>query len=168
MINHQMYYIQFCKTYHPIYLIDLRHLNVICKMQNTCMFFLENPKTNIELVSGFLEFYYRLLPSADSLGQIMSKALITFSQAYQEMTPCVIFTKGLQIIELLIYMPAHTFSYMRELRYHFLPHMRAECVICLENKSNVYNIHQNHFQHNVCLSCVLKITKCPLCRMSII
>lgn len=167
MINYQMFKIDFEKTYHPLYLIDLRHLNIMCKMSNTLMFFLENPKINIDLVSGFFEFYYRSVPSEETLGQILSKALITFSQTCQDMTPCVIFTKGLSILELLIYMPPNDFAYIRELKYFFFPRVNAECVICMETHNNVINIHQDRFNHYICLKCVVKITKCPLCRLSI-
>jgi hypothetical protein len=129
---------------------------------------------NIELVSGFFEFYYTTIPSEDTLGQVLSKALITYkledehSPAVTDMTPCIIFTKGLKILELLIYMPTNELSYVKELLYYFVPKLQAECVICLDDKTNIINLHNDVYKHYVCVSCVLKITRCPICRKDIL
>jgi hypothetical protein len=172
MINYRMYEVNYDKVYFPLYLIDLRVLDIRCEISNTFLFFIENPRVNIELVSGFFEFYYNTIPGDETLGQVLSKALITYrlgdeANAVTEMTPCVIFTKGLKILELLIYMPTNDLVYIRELQYSFLPKLEAECVICMEDRKDVINIHQNNYEHYVCMSCVLQIKKCPICREAI-
>lgn len=172
MVNYRMFCIDFTKFYHPLYLIDLRLMDMFCELNNTFMFFVENPRVNIDLVSGFFEFCYRTMPPEESLGQVLSKAMITYrqeeesAQAITEMTPCVIFTRGLKILELLIYMPIQEQLYLKELHYCFYPTMQAECVICFEKK-DVINVHQNHFEHCVCMPCLLKIDRCPICRSAV-
>jgi hypothetical protein len=165
-----MYEVNFDKIYFPLYLVDLRVLDIRCEISNTFLFFIENPRVNIELVSGFFEFYYNSIPGDETLGQVLSKALITYrlgEDAVTEMSPCVIFTKGLKILELLIYMPTNDLVYIRELQYYFFPKVEAECVICMDDRKDVMDIHQNNFEHYVCMSCVLRIKKCPVCREDI-
>lgn len=173
MVNYRMFCIDFAKFYHPLYLIDLRKMDLLCELENTFMFFIENPRVNIELVSGFFEFYYRSLPREESLGQVLSKAMITYRQeddsypAITEMTPCLIFTKGMRILEILIYMPTQELLYIREMRYYFLPKIEGECVICLEVKKDLINVHKDQYHHDVCVPCLVKIDRCPVCRMDI-
>jgi hypothetical protein len=165
-----MYEVNFDKIYFPLYLVDLRVLDIRCEISNTFLFFIENPRVNIELVSGFFEFYYNSIPGDETLGQVLSKALITYrlgEDAVTDMSPCVIFTKGLKILELLIYMPTNDLVYIRELQYYFFPKVEAECVICMDDRKDVMDIHQNNFEHYVCMSCVLRIKKCPVCREDI-
>lgn len=170
MINYRMFHVDFTKYYHPLYLIDLRFMDMFCELNNTFMFFMENPRINIDLVSGFFEFCFRTTPPDESLGQVLSKAMITYrqddaqEQCITEMTPCIIFTRGLKILELLIYMPLQEFRYLKELQYFFYPKTEAGCVICYE-RGNVINIHRDEFEHCVCMECLVRINQCPLCRM---
>ena len=172
MLNNDIYRVEFTKVYHPLFLIDLRPLNIHCKMNNFLLFFMENPRVNIDLLSGFFEFYYKTPPMEDSIGQVLSKTLVTYRSGDEpivgEMTPCVIFTRGLQIVELLVYVPTSEFVFLRELRYHFMEKITDVCAICLEENKGVIDVHQNGYHHYVCVLCLLKVNKCPLCRGGIV
>lgn len=42
------------------------------------------------------------------------------------------------------------------------------CAICLEENKGVIDVHQNGYHHYVCVLCLLKVNKCPLCRGGIV
>lgn len=173
MINFKLYKIRFSKYWHSQYLIDLRSENIECKLNNVCMLFIENPRLNIELISGFFEFYFKTYPSEQTLGQVLTKVVITYksgdrdNKADTETMPCIIFTKGFQMLEILIYTPSIDITFLKELRISFLPKIDDHCTICLEKKDNIINLHQDHFKHYVCKDCLIKIDKCPICRLAL-
>jgi len=172
MLNQDLYRVEFSKLYHPLYLIDLRSYQLKCQMKNTILFLLEDPRVNIDLVSGYFEFYYQTAPDFDSLGQVFSKALISYralgSGGIGDLTSCVLFTKGMTILELLIYMPIQTQTYLQELKYYFIPKLTETCVVCWETKKNIINVHQDQYNHYVCVPCLLKCSRCPICRSNIL
>jgi hypothetical protein len=141
-----------------------------CNLTNSFLFFIENPRTNIELISGFFEFYFKQIPHDYTLGQVISKTLITYnddiSNCYEFM-PCILFTNGLYLQEILIYLPFQNFTFHKELKYHFVDKIDYQCSICLENKKCI-NLHNNQFYHCVCKDCILKMDNfCPVCRIAI-
>lgn len=170
LLNHEKYKVNYSKFYNPLLLIDVKKYQMKCSLTNSFLFFIENPRTNIELVSGFFEFYFKNNPQDFTLGQVISKTLITYSdtsKSNHEFLPCILFTTGLYLQEILIYLPFQNFSFHRELKYYFTEKIEYQCSICLEEKRCI-NLHQNNYHHCVCTECVLKIdNQCPVCRLSI-
>jgi len=171
LLNEDKYKVDYSKYYNPLLLIDVKKYNMKCNITNSFLFFIENPRTNIELVSGYFEFYFKNVPQEYTLGQVISKTLITYSESCkynQEFMPCILFTNGFFLQEILIYLPFQNFCFHRELKLKFLQKMEYKCAICLETKPCI-NLHQNTFNHCVCVDCALKIENtCPLCRLSIL
>lgn len=182
MINHEMYFISFSKYYLPLMLIDLKEYNIECKMNNICMFFFENPRTNIELMSAYFEFFFQEPPDHEISGQILCKTMISYRTdlisedtvsvdhllGSFEFLPCVLFTKGMYLKELLLYLPEQKLKYMRELKYYFTKRTEGMCQICCEEDSLLVNIHGNisNLKHEMCEDCLWKLSssQCPFCR----
>lgn len=171
LLNSHKYKISFTKFYNPLLLIDVKKYQMKCELNNSFLFFIENPRTNIELVSGFFEFYFKNNPQEFTLGQVISKTLITYNDQKPnifEFMPCILFTTGFYLQEILIYLPFQSFPFHRELHYYFVEKMMYSCAICLEEKLCI-NVHQNIYNHCVCQECILKIeSACPVCRLSIV
>jgi hypothetical protein len=171
LLNHDKFKVNYSKFYNPLLLIDVKKYQMKCNLTNSFLFFIENPRSNIELVSGFFEFYFKTTPQDYTLGQVISKTLITYSDTSQnnhEFMPCILFTMGLYLQEILIYLPFQNFSFHRELKYHFISKIDFQCSVCLEDKKCI-NVHQNQYNHCVCNECILKIENtCPVCRLSIL
>lgn len=180
MLNEKVFTIDFGRFYTPLLLIDVKKYQITCDMNNKFLFFIENPRVNIQLISGLFDFYFKSKPEDFMLGQVVSKVLISYRtvdsvwenanhiRSVIDFMPCVLFTKGLCLQEMLIYMPFHTQTYIKELHYYFVPKITGQCVICLDEKTDLINVHQNEFLHCVCSQCILKIdTECPVCRQKI-
>jgi hypothetical protein len=171
LLNKDKYVVSFSKFYNPLLLIDVKKYNMKCNLTNSFLFFIENPRSNIELVSGFFEFYFKSIPQDFTLGQVISKTLITYSDTLyksHEFMPCILFTTGLYLQEILIYLPFQNFPFHRQLKVHFIDKIFDKCSICLENK-NCINVHQNKYNHFICSDCILYIDNtCPICRLSIL
>jgi hypothetical protein len=46
-----------------------------------------------------------------------------------------------------------------------LPKETGQCVICMDDKNDLINLHQNDYKHVVCPECILKLeNECPICR----
>ena len=169
LLNDVKYQIPFLKYYNPLLLIDVRSFQMKCTVTNTFMFLMEHPRSNIELVSGFFDFYFKSIPEEFTLGQVVSKTMILYSSTSRtsDFMPCILFTSGFNLQEILIYLPVQTFSFHRELYYYFYPSVQHTCVVCLDTKP-CYNLHADSFEHMVCHECVLRLShQCPLCRRSI-
>lgn len=171
LLNKDKFRVHYSKFFNPLLLIDVKKYQMKCNMTNSFLFFIENPRSNIELVSGFFEFYFKNVPQDFTLGQVISKTLISYSDTnlnHHEFMPCIIFTTGLYIQEILIYLPFQSFTFHRELKYHFVEKMDFKCSVCLEDKPCI-NVHGNQYNHCVCTDCILKIEDvCPVCRLTII
>lgn len=177
ILNNVMYHIDFDKYYNALFLIDLRKYLIECDIHNTIFFFIRNPRVNIQLISAYFEFYFQRSPESYMLGQVISKTLISYricSSIHISMDtdylPCILFTKGLLLQEILIYMPSEKISYLRELHYYFFPRSLNKCCVCLDIRPDVMNIHQDRFHHSICSECILRIQPplCPICRLTII
>lgn len=170
LLNSNNYTVNYSKFYNPLILIDVKKYDMKCNLTNSFMFFIENPRTNIELVSGFFEFYFKTSPNDYTLGQVISKTLITYSDSIMnnhEFMPCILFTTGLYLQEILIYLPFQNFTFHRELKIKFLLKVNDKCSICLEDKECI-NVHQNQYHHAICSECIMKIDNtCPVCRLPI-
>jgi len=180
MLNDRVFTIDFSRFYTPLLLIDVKSHNIVCDMNNKFLFFIENPRANIQLISGFFDFYFKSEPEDYMLGQVVSKVLISYRtldsvwevneniRNVVDFMPCVLFTKGLVLQEMLIYMPFQKPTYIKELKYYFVPKVSGQCVICLDDKETLINLHQDDFMHCVCSECILKLeTDCPVCRQKI-
>jgi hypothetical protein len=75
LLNHDKFKVNYSKFYNPLLLIDVKKYQMKCNLTNSFLFFIENPRTNIELVSGFFEFYFKTIPQDHTLGQVISKSL---------------------------------------------------------------------------------------------
>lgn len=171
LLNSDKYKISYSKFYNPLLLIDVKKYNMKCNLTNSFLFFIENPRTNIELVSGFFEFYFKNNPQEYTLGQVISKTLITYSDSCKnnhEFMPCILFTTGLFLQEILIYLPFQNFVFHRELKLLNMDKVFMKCPVCLEEKQCI-NLHMNMYNHCVCKDCALKIeNSCPICRLTIL
>ncbi|NBN99393.1 MAG: hypothetical protein EBV19_09190, partial [Flavobacteriia bacterium] len=58
ILNYELFYVDYAKFHLPVFLIDVRPYRMQCSMHNTIMFFIEDPRINIELIAGFFEFFY--------------------------------------------------------------------------------------------------------------
>ena len=154
------------KNYKDIFKIDLRDLNLIAEDNNILNFVCFYPRTNIKKITSYTNFFFRSEPEVDCAGQISSKCFIHYGDSEDDYTiiDCDIYTVGYQLISLYIYLPKNNRSFLNELIYKFYPKITDECCICYETKTNIINIHQNEYKHFVCISCLVKIKNCPICR----
>lgn len=176
VLNYDMYEIDYAKFYLPVLMIDVRPYEIQCDMHNSIMFFVEHPRTSIDLLSGFFEFYYEASPSAHTHGQVISKTLVTYhltlatgnDHVIYEYTPCILFTRGMNLEEILIYMPKQEMVFLRELRYRFWPRAENICSLCCEPRSDIINLHKNEYHHECCIRCIMRWGfTCPFCRIPI-
>lgn len=180
MLNENMYTIEFNRFHTPMLLIDVKKLNICCDLTNKFLFFIENPRMNIQVISGFFDFYFKEKPDDYMLGQVVSKILICYRTLHSvwepseylegmiDFLPCVLFTKGLQLQEILIYMPFQKPTFLRELKLQFMSKVKGNCVICFEESQKMINLHQDQFMHCVCMTCMMKLdNQCPICRQPI-
>jgi len=180
VLNGVIYAIDFDKYQNSLLLIDLRKYVISCEvLNNTILFFMKNPRINIQLISTSFEFYFEQSPEAFMLGQVVSKSLISYRTHKSihfnvvdnnDYLPCILFTKGLLLEEILIYMPIQKLLYIRELQYSFFNRSIDQCCICLDVRDDVINVHQNQYHHVICSECLLQIHPplCPICRQKII
>ena len=177
MLNERVYTIDYGRFYTPLLLIDVKSYDIRCDMNNKFLFFIENPRVNIQLISGYFDFYFKTKPEEYMMGQVVSKILISYRtldsvweasdniRNVVDFLPCVLFTKGLLLQEMLIYMPFQKPLYLKELRYYFIPKESGQCVICMEDKDDLINVHQDDYHHVLCSGCLLKLeNECPVCR----
>lgn len=178
ILNNSFHNVEYSGFYKPLLLIDVRKNLVRCDLNNTIFFYVENPRTNIELISGYFEFYFHTSPQDFMLGQVISKSMISYRttssitsilQNHHEYLPCILFTKGFYIQEILIYMPIQNLPFLRELKYYWYARFTERCCVCLDEKDNIINVHQNAYHHLVCFNCLLRIEPiCPICRADIL
>jgi len=170
-LNDTFYQISFTKFYNSSLLINIEDYHILCLVKNKCMILIENPRTNIQYVHSYFEFFFEYIPESYTLGQIKSNILIIYNLGSNsfEYSSCILFTKGFLIKEILIYLPTREISYLRELKYFFYPHYLDICNICLEENKKVINVHNDKYHHTFCLSCLLQLyyRVCPLCRKPI-
>ena len=137
---------------------------------NSFLLFCQNPRTNIDSIIAFVEFYFPKKPDEESIGEITSNAFINYYlfSVYPNnfhFCPIKLKTKGQTIIEISLTLPQSEKIYVRELVYSFYPKNTGECPICYEKKSNMITIH---FSHLFCLDCLMKIPpSSPICREKI-
>lgn len=171
LLNKDNFKIECDKYYNPLLLIDVKPYQMKCTLTNSFWFFIENPRHNIDLVSGFFEFYFKNSPDDYTLGQVISKSMVLYNKDrinYHDFMPCILFTNGFFLQEILIYLPFHTFTFFRELKYTFLPIEYCECGVCFE-ETQCINVHDNQYHHCFCLQCILQLHQvCPICRLSIL
>ena len=172
-LNYEWFHIVNVKYYRPLILINVMDHQMQCKKTNSITILMENPRTNIELISAVFYFYFQDWPQSGSMGQVISKCTILYTtdnQQEPETYPCILFLKGTQLEEILVYLPTRPSDFLRELKYHFFPQREGSCVVCLEDNCSVINVHANHFQHEICNDCLMKLKQhqCPICREEII
>ena len=172
-LNYEWFHIVNVKYYRSILLINVVDQQMQCKKTNSITILMENPRTNIELVSAVFYFYFQDWPQTGSMGQVISKCTILYTtdnKQNQESFPCILFLKGQHLEEILVYLPVRPTDFLRELKYHFYPTRQGSCVVCLEDNTTVVNVHANDYAHEMCNDCLLKLKKreCPICREEII
>jgi hypothetical protein len=168
-LNGHSYFKDYYKVYNPVWTIDLKDQNMQCKKKNKLLFFCENPRSNIELIVGQLEFYFTFEPENNMIGQLCSTILINYhidkniqNHVYENF---IIFTEGYKITEMIIYFPVMNFPFLRQLKYYFYSKTTGRCDICFEEKHNIVFVDEFH---SFCVDCVLQSSKtCPICRKQI-
>lgn len=172
MLNYEMIEIPCEKFYMPIVFLDLREYKLTCQEVNSFMILMRNPRTNIDLLSGVFQFFFESSEQiGDSfLGQVQSNLNLIYNMnntKFKDSLPFIIFTQGYQLIELLLYLPAFKQqTLLREIVYRSHSIREGECPICMEQK-NLVNLHQNEFHHEVCKTCLFRLTQCPMCRIDL-
>jgi hypothetical protein len=172
-LNYEWFHVVNVKYYRPVILINVTDQQVMCKKKNSITILMENPRTNIELVSAVFYFYFQDWPQTGTMGQVISKCTILYTadnKQNQESYPCILFLKGQILEEILVYLPTRPVEFLRELKYHFYPQRKGTCVVCMEDDVTLINVHQNSFNHEMCNSCLLKLKQhsCPMCREEIV
>lgn len=134
---------------------------------NSFLLFCQSPRTNIDSIIAFVEFYFPRKPEEDSVGEIASSAFINYyifsmNRNNFHFCPIKLKTKGQNIVQIALTLPQSEKIYLRELVYSFHKKYTDECPICYETKSNMITIH---FSHSFCFDCLMKIPPfCPICR----
>ena len=137
---------------------------------NSLLLYCSNPRTNIDSIIAFVEFYFPTKPDEQSVGEITAKAFINYyifsiNQNNFHFCPIKLKTKGQNITEICLTLPQSEKLYLRELVYSLYPKTTDECPICYENKPNIITIH---YSHAFCFDCLMKIPpSCPVCREKI-
>jgi len=137
---------------------------------NSFLFFCQNPRTNIDSIIAFVEFYFPKEPEEESLGEISSNAFVNYyflsmNRNNFHFCPIRLKTRGKNIVQVRLTLPQSGKLYLRELVYSFYEKSTNECPICYENKNNIITIHFSHF---FCFDCLMKIGPlCPICRQKI-
>lgn len=137
---------------------------------NSLLVYCSNPRTNIDSIIAFVEFYFPTKPEEQSLGEISANALINYyifsiNKNNFHFCPVKLKTTGQRITQICLTLPQSEKLYLRELVYSLYPKREGECPICYETKSNMVTIHSSHA---FCFDCLMKIsTSCPICREKI-
>lgn len=155
------------KPYENIFKLDIKNLNIYCEIQNKFQMIAFNPRSNIHKMFLNCEFFFKEKPDTDQYGVINTFLNIYYSNNNIEKVKCSLFFKGFHLTNIYIYMPFCNLLFIKELKFRSYIRILDNCCICYENKNNIINIHQNQFNHNVCFDCLLKIDKCPICRIMI-
>lgn len=175
-LNYEWFHLTTVKYYTPVLLINVKEKQLQCLRTNSITILMENPRTNIELISAVFYFYFHDWPQSQNLGQVISKCTIfncIDDKKNTEQYPCILFLKGSVLEEILIYLPTRPTSFLREIKYKKNYHQREDgmCVICLDENTTVINVHENNeFNHELCMKCILQLKQflCPLCRIPIV
>jgi hypothetical protein len=155
------------KIYQSTFEIDVNDMNLMCGMSNKLQFICMYPRMNILKIISFTEFFFNELPLPDYYGKVTTRCNIYFNKDDYDTFPCEIFVRGFQIIRVEIPMPKDSRLFLRELKYIKRKKIKATCCICYEEKNNIVNIHENHYNHFVCSKCIVQIDYCPICRQKI-
>lgn len=149
----------------------LLNVNYKCAINyNSLLLYCPNPRTNIDSVIAFVEFYFPTKPDNQSIGEISAKAFINYyifsmNQNNFHFCPLKLKTTGQNITQICLTLPQSEKIYLRELVYSLYPKTTDECPICYEKKSNIITIH---YSHAFCFDCLMKIPpSCPVCREKI-
>lgn len=170
-INSQFYRVRCLQYYLPIILLDMRPFHILCEVNNSIEIDAENPRTHIDRLHAVFQFFFHEWPPQSHLGQVVSRFSLIYNQANPQnfdYSACILFLSNTRLDEILLYTPSQEnfIAVMKELQIKFLPRKEGFCVICLEEKLPVVNVHQDTFEHEICTYCLMmwKKTICPLCR----
>ena len=155
------------KPYENVFKLDISCLNIECKIHNKFQMIAFNPRSNIHKISMDVEFFFNEEPRSNQYGMINTSSHIYYSRENTEKIKCTLFFKGFYLTSIYIYMPTYNRLFIKELKFRHYPRFVENCCICLENNNKIINVHQNQYNHNVCFDCLLKIDKCPICRLII-
>jgi len=172
-LNYEWFHITNVKYYVAVILLNVRDKELQCTKTNSITILMENPRTNIDLLSAVFYFFFHEWPQEDTLGQVISKCTVFYHSENKEFVdtyPCILFLKGSILEEILIYLPERPQEFLREIKYLNYPRRTSLCVVCLEENITVVNVHDNHFSHEMCMKCILQLKQlqCPICREPIV
>lgn len=173
-LNKKLYEFRCPSYYSPMIILDMRSQTIVCDPVNVLTLVLVRPRINIDLISSVSRFYFDdALIASGKTGQIYSSYSKIYnvndpaSDADDTHNPCILLFKGKQLVQILLYIPYHTNQhFLKDIR--FIHHGRRVgcCPICTDSDTELINLHNNTFYHEVCRSCLFRLETCPLCRQS--
>jgi len=173
-LNDKWYNVFVSQFYRPLILLDFKSLRVHCEKNNALTLWLPSPRTNIDLITSCINFYFEEWPETNTLGQVLASCTILYdssNSAVSETTACILFLRGVLLEELLIYVPDRLSLVLRELKYKMHGRTsRGPCIICFEDDRLLYQVHDTIPLHEFCLQCIMKLQdqSCPLCRLPLL
>lgn len=166
-LNNKSYDCLYIKPYEHIFKLDMTNLNMYCKLYNSFQIITFSPRTNIYKMLLDVNFFFSEPPLWNQYGMINGFVYIYYNKKCFEKRKCTLFFHGFLLTNLYIYMPVRDNSFIRELKFRDYTRITENCCICLDYCNEIINIHQNEYNHFVCSSCLVKIDKCPICRLKI-
>lgn len=169
MLNYEMHEVKCPSYYRPTVIMDLRPYDMYCTDINTITILMKHPRQNIDMISAVFRFYFDGDTPRSSFGQVHSHYIKIYNlddqlQCDKETDHCILFLDGTQLTHIIMYMPYHKDTrFLREIRSIHNGRRDGTCIICLED-TELINLHNDEFNHEVCRACLLKIENCPICR----
>lgn len=169
LLNSHWYRVSVSKYYHPVLLLDMRSFRIQCQMTNRIQIKADNPRTNISYLSAVFQFFFHDWPSQSYMGQVVSRYSVMYCDKNVmdvDQFPCILFLSSLQLDEILMYLPPRPMMFLKEIRLRNIALLKGFCVICLEQNTDVVNVHQDNYHHEMCKDCLLQYpnSQCPICR----
>jgi hypothetical protein len=92
--------------------------------------------------------------------------MVNYTHRVYDYIPCIMYTRGFFLTQILIYLPMRKTIFLRELLFLTYPIIRGACIACLEDEIDIINVHRDQdYVHGLCKGCLLKVgPRCPVCR----
>jgi len=168
MINFDFYCIPLPTYYLPILVVECEPFNIRLVMLNHIIMFMNHPRTNIDSLSACFEFYFMENPSTSQelSGQVISRCMVNYTTRVYDYIPCILYTRGFLLTQILIYLPIRKTIFLRELLFSTYPVLTGSCTTCMEDGIKIINVHRDrNYVHGLCKECLLRVgQRCPVCR----
>jgi len=164
-----------CPSYYsPVVVLDLQAFQMFCTKVNSITIIIRHPRTNVDMITSVFKFYFdETMYGSDGAGQVHSNYTRVYNIGDPARSdgeddsdnPCILLFNGRQLTHVFLYVPYHRDQrFLREIRLFRNPRTRGSCPICMEDDVELVDLHDNAFGHRTCMSCAVRIDKCPICR----